>query len=844
MAKGYDHHELEAKWQAYWEEHRPFRAMNDSSKPKFYCLDMFPYPSGSGLHVGHLEGYTATDIVSRYKRMKGFNVLHPMGWDAFGLPAEQYAVKTGVHPALTTAQNIATFKRQMKRVGLSYDWERELSTTDPDYYRWTQWIFLQLYKRGLAYVAEVPVNWCPALGTVLANEEIVDGKSEVGGFDVIRKPMRQWVLKITAYADRLLEDLKLVEWPASTLEMQKNWIGRSIGAEVDFALADTRGTIRVFTTRPDTLFGATYMVLAPEHPLVDVVTGAAQKAAVTAYREAAARKSDLQRQELDKEKTGVFTGGYAINPVNGERLPVWLADYVLMSYGTGAIMAVPAHDERDWAFAKTYQLPIREVIQGGHVQEAAFVATDRGTVVNSALPDGSLSLNGMKPAEAIPAITAWLEQKGTGKKAINYKLRDWLFARQRYWGEPFPIVHCPACNSPVPLPESALPLVLPEAQDFKPKIFVPQQTESGHRGTTGTVDVMEVFDAPLARVVSQDVKRLWRETTCPRCNQAAQRETNTMPQWAGSCWYYLRFADPKNAKQLVDPAMERYWMPVDLYVGGSEHAVLHLLYSRFWHKVLYDIGVVSTPEPFKKLVHQGIVLGEDNQKMSKSRGNVVNPDDMMDQFGADAVRLYEMFMGPLEAMKPWSSRGVEGVTRFLDRVWRLMVTEDGGLSSSVVTAAPSVEQQRLLHQTIKKVSEDIDELRFNTAIAQMMVFTNEMTKADQRPRALLEPFVLLLSPFAPHVAEELWAILGHAPSVSQQTWPVYDPALTVSDRLTIPVQINGKLRERVELACGLPQDEVLGAVKALPRIAELVDGKTIVKEIVVPDKLVNIVVRN
>ena len=678
MAKGYDHHALEAKWQAYWEEHRPFRAMNDSSKPKFYCLDMFPYPSGSGLHVGHLEGYTATDIVSRYKRMKGFNVLHPMGWDAFGLPAEQYAVKTGVHPALTTAQNIATFKRQMKRVGLSYDWERELSTTDPDYYRWTQWIFLQLYKRGLAYVAEVPVNWCPALGTVLANEEIVDGKSEVGGFDVIRKPMRQWVLKITAYADRLLEDLKLVEWPASTLEMQKNWIGRSIGAEVDFALADAKGAIRVFTTRPDTLFGATYMVLAPEHPLVDVVTGAAQKAAVTAYREAAARKSDLQRQELDKEKTGVFTGGYAINPVNGERLPVWLADYVLMSYGTGAIMAVPAHDERDWAFAKTYQLPIREVIQGGHVQEAAFVETDRGTVVNSALQDGSLSLNGMKPAEAIPAITAWLEQKGTGKKAINYKLRDWLFARQRYWGEPFPIVHCPACNSPVPLPESALPLVLPEAQDFKPKIFVPQQTESGHRGTTGTVDVMEVFDAPLARVVSQDVKRLWRETTCPRCNQAAQRETNTMPQWAGSCWYYLRFADPKNAKQLVDPAMERYWMPVDLYVGGSEHAVLHLLYSRFWHKVLYDIGVVSTPEPFKKLVHQGIVLGEDNQKMSKSRGNVVNPDDMMDQFGADAVRLYEMFMGPLEAMKPWSSRGVEGVTRFLDRVWRLMVTEEIG----------------------------------------------------------------------------------------------------------------------------------------------------------------------
>ena len=811
MAKGYDHHELEAKWQAYWEEHRPFRAMNDSSKPKFYCLDMFPYPSGSGLHVGHLEGYTATDIVSRYKRMKGFNVLHPMGWDAFGLPAEQYAVKTGVHPALTTAQNIATFKRQMKRVGLSYDWERELSTTDPDYYRWTQWIFLQLYKRGLAYVAEVPVNWCPALGTVLANEEIVDGKSEVGGFDVIRKPMRQWVLKITAYADRLLEDLKLVEWPASTLEMQKNWIGRSIGAEVDFALADTRGTIRVFTTRPDTLFGATYMVLAPEHPLVDVVTGAPQKAAVTAYREAAARKSDLQRQELDKEKTGVFTGGYAINPVNGERLPVWLADYVLMSYGTGAIMAVPAHDERDWAFAKTYQLPIREVIQGGHVQEAAFVATDRGTVVNSALPDGSLSLNGMKPAEAIPAITAWLEQKGTGKKAINYKLRDWLFARQRYWGEPFPIVWVDGESRP--LPEEQLPLILPETSNFKP-------SGSG--------------ESPLANLEE------WLVTTDPQTGKPARRETNTMPQWAGSCWYYLRFADPKNAKQLVDPAMERYWMPVDLYVGGSEHAVLHLLYSRFWHKVLYDIGVVSTPEPFKKLVHQGIVLGEDNQKMSKSRGNVVNPDDMMDQFGADAVRLYEMFMGPLEAMKPWSSRGVEGVTRFLERVWRLMVTEDGGLSSSVVTAAPSVEQQRLLHQTIKKVSEDIDELRFNTAIAQMMVFTNEMTKADQRPRALLEPFVLLLSPFAPHVAEELWAILGHAPSVSQQTWPVYDPALTVSDRLTIPVQINGKLRGKIEVAADTARDVVERTARET--VAEWLQGSEPKKVIYVEKKLVNFVI--
>lgn len=811
MGKGYDHHALEVKWQAYWETHRPFRALYDPAKPKFYCLDMFPYPSGSGLHVGHLEGYTATDIVSRYKRMRGFNVLHPMGWDAFGLPAEQYAVKTGVHPALTTAQNIATFKRQMKRVGLSYDWERELSTTDPGYYRWTQWIFLKLYERGLAYVAEVPVNWCPALSTVLANEEIVDGKSEVGGFDVIRKPMRQWVLKITAYADRLLEDLKLVEWPTSTLEMQKNWIGRSIGAEVEFALADSPGTIRIFTTRPDTLFGATYMVLAPEHPLVDVVTSASQKGAVGAYREAAARKSDLQRQELDKEKTGVFTGGYAVNPVNGERLPIWLADYVLMTYGTGAIMAVPAHDERDWTFAKTYQLPIREVIQGGQVQEAPFVATDRGTVVNSALQDGSLSLNGLKPAEAIPAITGWLEQQGKGKKAINYKLRDWLFARQRYWGEPFPIVWVDGESRP--LPEEQLPLILPETHNFKP-------SGSG--------------ESPLANLEE------WLVTADPATRRPARRETNTMPQWAGSCWYYLRFTDPKNAEQLVDPAMERYWMPVDLYVGGSEHAVLHLLYSRFWHKVLYDIGVVSTLEPFKKLVHQGIVLGEDNQKMSKSRGNVVNPDDMMDQFGADAVRLYEMFMGPLEAMKPWSTRGVEGVTRFLDRVWRLIVTEEGGLSPSVASVAPSLDQQRLLHQTIKKVSEDIEELRFNTAIAQMMVFTNEMTKAEPRPRALLEPFVLLLSPFAPHVAEELWAILGHAPSVSQQSWPVFDPALTLSDRLTIPVQVNGKLRGKIEVAADAARDVVERAAREI--VAEWLQGHEPKKVIYVEKKLVNFVV--
>jgi leucyl-tRNA synthetase len=811
MSKTYDHQALETKWQAFWEQHRTFRVADDQTKPKYYCLDMFPYPSGSGLHVGHLEGYTATDIVSRYKRMRGFNVLHPMGWDAFGLPAEQYAVKTGIHPVVTTAQNIATFKRQMKRVGLSYDWDREISTIAPDYYRWTQWIFLKLFDRGLAYVAEVPVNWCPALGTVLANEEIIDGKSEVGGFDVVRKPMRQWVLKITAYADRLLEDLGLVEWPASTLEMQKNWIGRSIGAEVEFDLAGVPGKVRIFTTRPDTLFGATYMVLAPEHPLVKVVTTADRRTAVTAYCEAAARKSDLQRQELEKEKTGVFTGGYMVNPVNNESLPVWVADYVLMGYGTGAIMAVPAHDARDWAFAKTYALPIRGVIAGGQVEQEAFVATDQGTVINSTTPDGSFTINGLTPGDAIPKITDWLESHGKGRKAVNYKLRDWLFARQRYWGEPFPIVWVD--GQARPLPEEQLPVLLPETSNFKP-------SGSG--------------ESPLANLTD------WLTTTDPISGAPARRETNTMPQWAGSCWYYLRFIDPKNQGQLVDPAKERYWMPVDLYVGGSEHAVLHLLYARFWHKVLYDIGLVSTPEPFKKLVHQGIVLGEDNQKMSKSRGNVVNPDDIMDQFGADAVRLYEMFMGPLEAVKPWNTRGVEGVTRFLERAWRLMVNEEGRLSSTVVETVPALEHQRLLHQTIKKVTDDIEALRFNTAISQMMVFTNEMTKTEQRSRALLEPFVLILAPFAPHLAEELWEMLGHRPSVSQQPWPIFDPALTVSDRLTIPIQVNGKLRTKLDVGTDATREEIESLARA--QVAEWLQGKDPKKVVYVEKKLMNFVV--
>src|SRR5438094_3709203 len=813
MSKAYDHRTVEAKWQAYWEEPRTFRVKEDPTRPKFYCLDMFPYPSASGLHVGHLEGYTATDIVSRYKRMRGFNVLHTMACDAFGLPAEQYAVKAGIHPTRTTTENIVTFRRQMKRAGLSYDWEREISTTDPRYYRWTQWIFLKLFERGLAYVAEVPVNWCPALGTVLANEEIVDGRSEIGGFEVIRKPMRQWVLKITAYADRLLEDLKLVDWPASTLEMQKNWIGRSVGAEVEFTLVGVNATIRVFTTRPDTLFGATYMVLAPEHPLVDVLTGQAPRAEVEAYRAAAARKSDLQRQDLEKEKTGVFTGGYAVNPVNGGRLPIWIADYVLMTYGTGAIMAVPAHDQRDWQFARTYSLPIREVIAGGQVEEEAFVAIDRGTVVNSTTPDGSFSIDGLEPAEAIPKITEWLEAKRKGRRAVNYKLRDWLFARQRYWGEPFPIVWVE--GEPRPLPEEQLPLRLPETNEFKP---------SG----TG--------ESPLANLAT------WVATTDPATGKPARRETNTMPQWAGSCWYYLRFIDPKNDRRLVDPAKERYWMPVDLYVGGSEHAVLHLLYARFWHKVLNDIGVASTPEPFLKLVHQGTVLGEDNQKMSKSRGNVVNPDEMMDRFGADAVRLYEMFMGPFEAIKPWSTRGVEGVTRFLDRVWRLVVEEDGSLSRALDPGPPAEGPQRLLHQTIRKVTADIEGLHFNTAISQLMVYVNELTPLERRGRALIEPLVLLLAPFGPHLAEELWQRLGHGESLAYEPWPGWDPARVLAETVTVAVQINGKLRSKIEVPADSSEEQVVRLARQDAKLSEWLQGKTPRKVIYVEKKLVNFVV--
>jgi leucyl-tRNA synthetase len=810
MSKRYPFAEVEPRWQKYWVERRTFRAVEDPARPKFYCIDMFPYPSGAGLHVGHLEGYTATDILCRMKRMKGFNVLHCTGWDAFGLPAEQYAVKTGVHPAITTRQNIDTFRTQMKRAGLSHDWDREVDTTDPDYYKWTQWIFLKLYERGLAYVAEVPVNWCPELGTVLANEEVIDGRSEVGGYEVVRKPMRQWVLRITEYADRLLEDLELVDWPTSTLEMQRNWIGRSIGAEVDFAIDGVNGSIRIFTTRPDTLFGATYMVLAPEHPLVGAVTSEARRAEVEAYREAAARKSDLARQE-EKTKTGVFTGGHAVNPVNGQKLPIWIADYVFMGYGTGAIMAVPGHDERDWEFARTYDLPIVEVVAGGDVGRAAFVDNESGTVVNSTTPDGAFSIDGLDPRAAKEKITAWLAARGVGQRAVNYKLRDWLFSRQRYWGEPFPIVWVNGGHRA--LPEQSLPVRLPEMSGFKP-------------AGTG--------ESPLANATE------WLHTTDPRTGEPARRETNTMPQWAGSCWYYLRFMDPRNPNALVDPAKEKYWMPVDLYVGGAEHAVLHLLYARFWHKVLYDIGVVSTKEPFMKLVHQGTILGEDGRKMSKRWGNVVDPNEMIDAYGADALRIYEMFMGPLEAMKPWSSKSVEGITRFLDRVWRLFVNEDGTLA--LTGDAPRVESLRVLHKTIRKVGEDIDQLKFNTAIAQMMVFVNEVNPLPTRPRQLLEPFVLTLAPFAPHLCEELWQRMGHARSLAYEPWPQYDPALTVEDTVTVAVQVNGKLRATLELPRGTEQPAAQQAALTDERVKRYVDGAELRKVIFIKDKLLNLVV--
>ncbi|MFP4484484.1 MAG: leucine--tRNA ligase [Spirochaetaceae bacterium] len=805
---------IEQKWQRYWEENKTFRTTEDPSVPpekRRYILDMFPYPSAAGLHVGHPEGYTATDIYSRYLRMNGYKVLHPMGFDSFGLAAENYAIQNGTHPRPTTEANIDQFRRQIKSLGLSYDWDREISTHRPDYYRWTQWIFLKLYEQGLAYMAEVPVWYCEAMGTVLANEEVIQTaegpRSERGNHPVERKPLRQWMLRITAYADRLLEDLEELDWPESIKAMQRNWIGRSEGANVTFPLSGHDDEIEVFTTRPDTLFGATYMVLAPEHRLVPLVTTEEKRSEVHEYVTQAKLKSDLERTDLAKEKTGVFTGAYAVNPVNGEEIPVWISDYILLSYGTGAIMAVPAHDERDYEFAKKFDLPIREVVKPpeGIASEMSGdeVFTGEGTAINSGRFDG------MATAEMKRAITADLEEKKQGRSAVNYKLRDWIFSRQRYWGEPIPLVHCKH-SGVVPVPERELPVELPDVESYKP---------------TGT------GESPLAKVEE------WVNTGCPvDSGEPGRRETNTMPQWAGSCWYYLRFVDPHNREELASREMQEYWLPVDLYVGGQEHAVLHLLYARFWHKVLYDIGAVTTNEPFQRLVNQGMILGEDGMRMSKSRGNVVNPDDIVTEFGADTLRMYEMFMGPLEAEKPWSTSSIGGVHRFLDRVWRTGRRE-------LADGKPPIEQERLLHKTIKKVTEDTANLAFNTAIAQMMIFINEVFKAETLHRTVWERFVLILAAYAPHIAEELWEMLGNEPPVSLAQWPSYDESLTKEEEVTVVVQVNGKVRDRIQMPADTPEEEMKERAVSRDRVKQFMDGKSIQRIITVPNKLVNIVAK-
>ncbi|KKI88837.1 leucyl-tRNA synthetase [Bacillus sp. SA1-12] len=800
----FNHQEIEKKWQDYWLQNKTFKTTENAEKPKFYALDMFPYPSGAGLHVGHPEGYTATDILSRMKRMQGFNVLHPMGWDAFGLPAEQYALDTGNDPAEFTKQNINNFRRQIQALGFSYDWDREVNTTDPEYYKWTQWIFLQLYKKGLAYVDEVPVNWCPALGTVLANEEVIDGKSERGGHPVERRPMKQWMLKITAYADRLLEDLEEVDWPESIKDMQRNWIGRSEGAHVIFTIDGYDESFTVFTTRPDTLFGATYAVLAPEHALVEKITTAEQKAQVEAYINEIKHKSDLERTELSKEKTGVFTGAFAINPVNGEKTPIWIADYVLATYGTGAIMAVPAHDERDYEFAQKFDLPIKEVVSGGDIAKEAY--TGDGEHVNSDF------LNGLGKQEAIENMIAWLEANKKGEKKVTYRLRDWLFSRQRYWGEPIPIIHWEDGTMSA-VPEEELPLVLPKTTEIRP---------SG----TG--------ESPLANIED------FVNVTDPATGKKGRRETNTMPQWAGSCWYYLRYIDPKNSEALADDEKLKQWLPVDIYIGGAEHAVLHLLYARFWHKFLYDIGVVPTKEPFQKLFNQGMILGENNEKMSKSKGNVVNPDEIVETHGADTLRLYEMFMGPLEASIAWSTTGLDGARRFLDRIWRLFIEDNGELSPKVVNES-SDALERVYHQTVKKVTEDFEGLRFNTAISQLMVFINEAYKATVLPKEYVEGFVKLLSPIAPHLAEEVWSKLGHDTSITYEAWPVFDESKLVENEIEIVVQVNGKVRAKLLVAKDVTKDQLEQIALEDDRVKEHTTGKTIRKVIAVPGKLVNIV---
>ncbi|MEK4700825.1 leucine--tRNA ligase [Solibacillus sp. FSL R7-0668] len=802
----FNHQQIEKKWQEFWAENKTFKTENEVDKPKFYALDMFPYPSGAGLHVGHPEGYTATDILSRFKRMQGYNVLHPMGWDAFGLPAEQYALDTGNDPAEFTAKNIETFKRQINELGFSYDWDREINTTDPSYYKWTQWIFTKLVEMDLAYVDEIAVNWCEALGTVLANEEVIDGLSERGGHPVVRKPMRQWVLRITKYADRLVDDLEDVDWPESIKEMQRNWIGRSEGAQVKFTIADTDKTFEVFTTRPDTLFGATYCVLAPEHKFVSDITTPEQKEAVEAYLEKVSLKSDLERTDLAKEKTGVFTGAYAVNPINGKQVPIWIADYVLASYGTGAIMAVPAHDERDYEFAKEFGLEITPVLEGGDIENEAF--TGDGVHINSDF------LDGLNKEEGIAKAIAWLEENGVGEKKISYRLRDWLFSRQRYWGEPIPVIHWED-GTMTTIPENELPLELPKTTNIRP---------SG----TG--------ESPLANIED------WVNVVDPVTGKKGRRETNTMPQWAGSSWYFLRYIDPTNDKAIADPELLKRWLPVDIYIGGAEHAVLHLLYARFWHKVLYDLGVVHTKEPFQKLFNQGMILGEGNEKMSKSKGNVVNPDDIIESHGADTLRLYEMFMGPLEASVAWSTNGLDGARRFLDRIWRLFVTDEGKLADKV-QASDDKTLEKVYNQTVKKVTDDYEGIRFNTAISQMMVFINDGYKAEVIPTEYVEGFVKLLSPIAPHIAEELWAILGHEGTITYEQWPTYDESKLVDDEIEVVVQVLGKVRAKVKVAKDVSKEQLEKVALEDSKVQEFIAGKDVVKVIVIPGKLVNIVVK-
>ena len=797
----YEARKVEEKWQKYWDERETFKTdVWDFSKPKFYCLDMFPYPSGQGLHVGHPEGYTATDIISRYKRMKGFNVLHPMGWDAFGLPAEQYAINTGNHPAGFTENNIQTFKRQLKMLGFSYDWSKEVSTADPKFYKWTQWIFKQLYEDGYAKCVDMPVNWCEELGTVLANDEVIDGKSERGGYPVIRKNMRQWVLTIPKYAEKLLEGLEKIDWPESTKEMQKNWIGKSVGAHVDFKIANTDFTFTVFTTRPDTLFGATYCVMAPEHEYVDQITTDEQKEQVNAYKLECAKKSDLERTELNKEKTGVFTGAYAINPVNGKEIPIWISDYVLAGYGTGAIMAVPAHDTRDYEFAKKFDIPIIQVLEGGDISKEAF--TEDGVHINSEF------LNGLGKQEAIDQMIAWLEEHHVGKKQINYHIRDWIFARQRYWGEPIPIVHFED-GSMKAIDDSELPLVLPELEDYRP-------SKNG--------------DSPLEKATS------WTHVTVD--GKEAKRETSTMPGSAGSSWYFLRYIDPNNDHEIADKKLLEHWLPVDLYVGGPEHAVGHLLYSRFWNHYLYDKGIVPVEEPFQKLRHQGMILGSNGEKMSKSRGNVINPDDIVKEYGADTLRVYEMFMGPLEASKPWDTKGVEGARRFLDRVYRYFAEEHR------IREEENKNLEKIYHATVKKVTNDYETLNFNTAISQMMIFVNALYKEEFIPREYAEGFMKLLNPVAPHITEEIWhEVLGHENTITYETWPTYDESKLVEDTYTMVVQVNGKVRGKIEVSTNASKEEMESLAMSIENVKKNIEGKEIVKVITIPSKLVNIVVK-